>query len=312
MTIDVDSTHCETYGLGKQGAWKVNRDGERGYHPQLAVVDGYDQVLGVRLREGAANDGRGASSFVTEAINRVRVAGAGGPVTVRADAGFFGRPVIDACRAAGVRFSVTVRMNPRLREAIEAIPDDAWAQIPPERWAPNDGEAWVAETRVPAFADDDEPVRLVARRVNPKAAKPGEDLQLLTDWRYHAFVTDRHGDGPLETDAWHRAHARVENVIKDLKHHGGLAHLPSGVFAANAAWLALVALAHNLGRWTLLLGKGIDCFASTKTLRRKLLVWPARLARRAGRTFVHGPEHWPWADAVLAALARLRALPAPT
>lgn len=312
VTIDVDSTHCETYGLGKQGAWKVNRDGERGYHPQLAVVDGYDQVLGVRLREGTANDGRGASSFVTEAINRVRVAGAGGPVTLRADAGFFGRPVIDACRAAGVRFSVTVRMNPRLREAIEAIPDDAWAQIPPERWAPNDGQAWVAETRVPAFADDDEPVRLVARRVNPKAAKPGEDLQLLPDWRYHAFVTDRHGDGPLETDAWHRAHARVENVIKDLKHHGGLAHLPSGVFAANAAWLALVALAHNLGRWTLLLGKGIDCFASTKTLRSKLLVWPARLARRAGRTFVHGPEHWPWADAVLAALARLRALPAPT
>ena len=83
------------------------------------------------------------------------------------------------------------------------------------------------------------------------------------------------------------------------------------MFAANAAWLTLVALAHNLGRWTLLLGKGIDCFASAKTLRRKLIAWPARLARRARRIDLHGPADWPWAHAVLAALARLRAIPAP-
>ena len=148
-------------------------------------------------------------------------------------------------------------------------------------------------------------------RVNPKAAKPGEDPQLLPDWRHHAFVTDRYATTTLAADAWHRAHAQVENVIKDLKHHGGLAHLPSGVFAANAAWLSLVAMAHNLGRWTLRLGKGIDCFSSAKTLRRKLIAWPARIARRSRQVVLHGPTDWPWAREAQAMLTRLRALPAP-
>src|SRR5680860_1199676 len=97
VTIDLDSTHCRTYGLAKQGAWKVDRHGERGYHPVVAVCDGYDQVLATRLREGPANDGRGAASFLTETLGRVRTAGARGPVTVRADSGFFGRPLLAAC-----------------------------------------------------------------------------------------------------------------------------------------------------------------------------------------------------------------------
>jgi len=312
VTIDLDSTHCRTYGLGKQGAWKVDRHGERGYHPMVAVVDGYDQVLATRLREGPANDGRGVRSFVTEALGRVRAAGARGAVTVRADSGFFGRPLLAACRTAGVGFSVTVRMNPYLRGEIDTIPESAWTAIPAADWAPNDGVAEVAELRVPAFVDDDEPVRLIVRRVNPKAAKPGEDPQLLPDWRHHAFVTDRYATTTLAADAWHRAHAQVENVIKDLKHHGGLAHLPSGVFAANAAWLSLVAMAHNLGRWTLRLGKGIDCFSSAKTLRRKLIAWPARIARRSRQVVLHGPTDWPWAEEAMVMLARLRALPAPT
>ncbi|MEX2619337.1 MAG: transposase [Egibacteraceae bacterium] len=101
-------------------------------------------------------------------------------------------------------------------------------------------------------------------------------------------------------------------VIKDLKDHGGLSHLPSGIFNANAAWLTLTVLAHNLGRWTLLLGKGIDCWSSTKTLRRKLVAWPARIVNHARQTVLHAPADWPWADAVHAMLTRLRALPAPT
>jgi len=312
VTLDLDSTHCQTYGLGKQGAWKVDRHGERGYHPMVAVVDGYDQVASTRLREGPANDGRGAASFATEAINRVRAAGAHGPVAVRADSGFYGRPLIEACRRADVRFSVTVRTNPYLTEAIEAIDEAAWTDIPGEQWQPNDGIAQVAETTIGAFKGDDEDVRLVVRRVNPKAAKAGEDPQLLPDWRHHAFVTDLTATTTLEADGWHRAHAQVENVIKDLKHHGGLAHLPSGVFAANAAWLTLVALAHNLGRWTLRLGKGIDCWSGAKTLRRKLIAWPARIGCHARQLTVHGPTDWPWAHAVNVMLARLRAIPAPT
>ena len=85
VTIDVDSTHCQTYGLHKQGAAGIDRHGERGYHPLLATVAGSGDVLGSRLREGVAHSGRGAASFITEAINRARRAGASGPICVRAD-----------------------------------------------------------------------------------------------------------------------------------------------------------------------------------------------------------------------------------
>jgi hypothetical protein len=318
VVIDLDSTFCETYGLGKQGAWKVNAtpddrgDGLRGYHPLVSVVNGYDQVAATRLREGPANDARGVKGFVIETIGRVRSAGAHGKMTLRADAGFFCRPVISACRARDVRFSVTVRLNEYLHAKIAEIDDEAWTEIPPQQWKPNKGTAQVAEIRVPAFVDDDEAVRLVVRRVNHDIDEPGQDRRLIVDWDYHAFVTDRYDRSTLEADGWHRQHAQVENVIKDLKYHGGLAHLPSGVFAANAAWLTLVAIAYNLGRQTLLVGKGIDCFASAKTLRRKLIAWPARIARHARRITLHGPSEWPWAHPVAVMRARLRAIPAPT
>src|SRR5918996_2760972 len=303
VTIDLDSTFCETYGLGKQGAWKVNRDGLRGYHPLVSVVCGYDQVAATRLREGPANDARGAQRFALETIGRVRRAGAHGQLTLRADSGFFCRGVIDACRAQDVRFSITVRLNEYLRRQIAEIPDDAWTEIPPAQWKPNKGTAQVAEIRVPAFVDDDEAVRLVVRRVNHEIDDPGLDRRLIPDWEYHAFVTDRYDRPTLAADGWHREHAQVENVIKDLKYHGGLAHLPSGVFAANAAWRTLVAMAYNLGRQTLLLGRGIDCFASAKTLRRKLIAWPARIACHARRITLHGPADWPWARPVAVMLA---------
>jgi hypothetical protein len=311
VTIDLDSTFCETYGLGKQGAWKVNRDGLRGYHPLVSIVNGYDQVAATRLREGPANDARGAQQFALETIGRVRGAGARGKMTLRADSGFFCRGVIDACRAQDVRFSITVRLNEYLHRQIAKIPNDAWTDIPAAQWKPNKGVAQVAEIRVPAFVDDDEPVRLVVRRVNHEVDEPGVDRRLIPDWEYHAFVTDRYDRATLAADGWHREHAQVENVIRDLKYHGGLAHLPSGVFAANAAWLTLVAIAYNLGRQTLLVGKGIDCWSSAKTLRRKLIAWPARIARHARCVTLHGPTDWPWAHAVAVIRARLRAIPAP-
>lgn len=122
VTIDVDSTLCKTYGLFKQGGHKVTRKHHRGCHPLVAVVAGYDQVVSARLREGVADDARGAKSFVTETIGRARAAGATGQLTLRTDSGFFSKAVIDACRDADVRFSITVRMNPCLQQAIDAIP----------------------------------------------------------------------------------------------------------------------------------------------------------------------------------------------
>ncbi len=304
LTLDVDSTICETYGLAKQGATKFGYQHTRGYHPLIAALAESGELIHVRLRGGNANSGRGAASFVAEAISRIRAAGHVGELVVRADSGFYTAAFVAACRRAGACFSVTVRTNPTLRAAIEAIPATAWRPIP--YWI--DGGADVADIVYTAFASTKQPVacRLVVRRVRPT---PGSQLALDVVFDYHAFVTDR--DGPLlEVEADHRRHALVEHVIADLNHHSGLAHLPSGRFAANAAWLALVGLAYNLARWTArATGPGWE-HVTTATLRRCLIAMPARLVHSARGLHLRAPSNWPWAQPILRLLGRLRALPA--
>jgi Transposase DDE domain group 1 len=303
LTIDVDSTHCQTYGLAKQGASKVDRHGERGYHPLLASVAGAGDVLHSRLREGTANTGRGAGGFVAETINRARRAGASGPITVRADSGFYNHKVVQACRRAGAACSITVKVNKAVRAAIAAIPQDAWTPIP--YWL--EGGAEVAETAYRPFGRNGRVMRLIVRRVRPT---PGSQLALFCDYDYHPFITDRQGT-TLELEADHRRHAEVENTIRDLKYGVGLNHLPSGRFAANAAWLTLAVIAHNLARWTSRIGLG-ETLITTKTLRTRYLALPGRLTRSARRWHLHLPTRWPWARQFLLALDRLRCVPFPT
>ncbi len=250
LTIDLDSTVCETYGLSKEGAQRHNYAGQRGYHPLLAVAAGTGDVLMARLRKGRANTSRGAANFLRETVSRVRYAGATGPLTMRADSGFYTHGIVAACRDQKVRFSITVRQHPQLRNFIEAIPEEDWTPIP--YWM--EDAADVAETINTPFASEPDaaPVRLIVRRVQPT---PGSQLALLANYSYHAFITDRDGDTlDLETD--HRRHAEIENAIRDLKYGVGLNHLPSGRFPANAAWLAVQVIAHNLVRWTTRIGLG--------------------------------------------------------
>jgi hypothetical protein len=124
------------------------------------------------------------------------------------------------------------------------------------------------------------------------------------------FVTDRQGT-TLELEADHRRHAEVENTIRDLKYGVGLNHLPSGKFAANAAWLTLTVIVHNLARWTSRIGLG-ETLITTKTLRTRYLALPGRLTRSARRLHLHLPTRWPWASGFLLALDRLRCVPFPT
>lgn len=297
VTVDVDSTICETYGLAKQGG-VFGHTKVRGYHPLVAAVAGTGDVVGCRLRGGNANSGRGAKSFLTEIFNRLRAAGATGPVTLRADSGFYARKVVDACRDADVRFSVTVKLSPALHTTIAAIPDDAWVPIPYFL----DG-ADVAETTYRAFGTTQPEVRLIVRRVRPT---PGTQLALFVEFSYHAFITDRVGD-TLELEADHRRHADIENTIRDLKYGVGLNHLPSGCFAANAAWLGLNVIAHNLARWVGRIGLG-ETVITHKTLRRRYLRLSGRLTRSARRATLHLPQRWPWAAQFNTALTNLRAV----
>ena len=302
LTIDLDSTICETYGLAKEGARHHGYTGKRGYHPLLAVAAGTGDVLMARLREGRANTARGAAHFLRETVGRVRYAGASGPLTMRADSGFYTHAVVAVCRRTKVRFSITIRQ--RLRNLIEAIPEDAWTPIP--YWM--DGAADVAETTYTPFQSEPDaaPVRLIVRRVRPT---PGSQLALFATYSYHAFITDRDGE-TLELEADHRRHAEIENAIRDLKYGVGLNHLPSGRFAANAAWLAVQVMAHNLARWTARLGLG-EPIVTTKTLRRRFFALAGRLTRSARRLTLHLPRRWPWETQFSRALARLQAIPFP-
>lgn len=295
MFIDIDSTICEVHGYAKQGA-TYGYTRQLGLHPLVATRAETGEVLHTRMRKGSAGSGRGAQRFVRETLGRVRRAGATGKLTIRADSGFWSHKVMDACVDHDVDFSITVARQKPVMAAIEAIDETAWVDI-----AYTDGG--VAQVAATTFGD----YRLIVRRtkITSDPALP----TLFADWRHHAFITNRAGD-PVDLDADHRAHAVVELAIRDLKNGAGLAHCPSGSFNANAAWLVATTLAHNLVRWTQLLGVEAPHLRVAKTLRRRLLAIPGRITRTARRLTLHLPTRWPWRREFEATLQRLRALPA--
>jgi Transposase DDE domain group 1 len=244
------------------------------------------------MRRGQANTVRGAERFVRELVGRLRRAGASGQLTVRADSGFWAKRVIGALQQHRVRFSITVRSgDPAIRDAIARIPEAQWQAIDYTA----SGKAQVAETGYRGL-------RLVVRRTR----LVGDQAKLFPDWRHHAFLTDRDGT-PLALDADHRHHAIRELAIRDLKAEG-LAHCPSGRFAANAAWAVIAALAHNLARWVAAIGLGAPGAVVAQTIRRRYLALPGRLTRSGRQTRLRLPRDWPWAAGFLVALARLRAV----
>ena len=313
VTVDIDSTLCETYGLGKDGAREVMRTGRRGYHPLLAVLAGTGDIAHARLRRGRSNDATAAPVFIKETISRLRQAGATGEVVLRADSGFYLHDVIATCRAADVRFSIAARMIGRMRSVIEAIPEQHWRSI--DYFLPG---AAVTEITWTPFEQDtrghDRPgavsMRLIVRRTPPtdaQAKNRGQD-PLFPIYDYHPIITDRVGD-LLAVEADHRRHAEVELTIRDLKHNMGLSHFPTKSFGGNAAWLILNTIAHNLTRWATRLGLSLG-HVMTKTIRRRVYTVAGRLVRTGRRVILRLPRRWPWAGQILAALDRLRSLPA--
>ena len=223
---------------------------------------------------------------------------------MRADSGFYAHDIVSVCRDNDVRFSITVRQHRSLRNLIEDIPEADWTPIP--YWM--EGAADVAETTYTPFGTEPDAasVRLIVRRVRPT---PGSQLALFANYSYHGFITDREGD-TLQLEANHRRHAEIENAIRDLKYGVGLNHLPSGRFAANAAWMAVQVLAHNIARWTCRISLA-EQVVTTKTLRRRFFSLAGRLTRSARRITLHLPQDWPWGTQFGEALGRLRSLPHP-
>jgi hypothetical protein len=176
---------------------------------------------------------------------------------------------------------------------IAGIPESVWPALTDY---PADGEAQIAETTLAGK-------RMIVRRTR----LIGAQAELWPDWRHFPFLTNR-GKHIALVESEHRQHAVVELTIRDLKDQA-LAHFPSGQFNANSAWTVIACLAHNLARWTSVIGLSGDIHAA-RTFRRRLLRIPGRLTYTARRWTLHLPARWPWQGDFTRALARIRALPA--
>jgi hypothetical protein len=312
--LDVDDTVIEVHGYAKQGAgFGYNRI--RGLNALLATLTttgaatSAPVVVAQRLRKGSTGSSRGAKRLVGDATKTARrLLGPTARVLVRMDSAFYGRGAVHAAMAGGAAVSVTVRMDQRVKAAIAAIAEDAWTTIEytdavfdeaTGRWI---SSAEVAEIGFVAFTAqkqaDKVPGRLVVRRIpdfnTEKHRAAGQDT-LFDTWRFHAFFTTA-DPAVLDTvaaDQIHRGHAIIEQVHADLK-NSALAHLPSGVFTANAAWLVLAVIAFNLTRAAGTLAAPDLARATTATLRRKLVHVPCRVANSARRITLHLPRDWPW------------------
>jgi hypothetical protein len=252
-------------------------------------------VLHVRLRKGSAASPRGALRFTDELIARVTRAGATGAKLLRADNAFWNMRLIARLERAGWQYSIGVRMQAWVPGAIAQIPEADWRRL--ENY-PDGGEAQIAETAAPGGR------RLIVSRTR----LVGAQAELWPDWRHFAFVTNRTEQLDI-VEAEHRQHAVVELAIRDLKDQA-LAHFPSGRFTANAAWTVIACLAHNLLRWTNLIGLPGQTVRAARTIRRRLLALPGRLTHSARQSTLHLPARWRWQHDLIRALARIRALPA--
>ena len=309
--IDIDSLLRPVYGHAKQGASyghtkiagkQILRKGLSPLATTISTASSAPVIAGLRLRAGRANSGKGAGRMVAQAIATARAAGASGQILVRGDSAYGTRAVIGAARRAGAQFSLVLTKNTAVQKAIDAIPEEGWTPVryPGAVQDPDTGlwisDAEVAEISYTALASTKDAItaRLIVRRVKDARHRDA----LFPVWRYHPFFTN--SDEPLaDADITHRRHAIIETTFADLI-DGPLAHMPSGHFGANSAWVLCAAIAHNLLRAAATLTDGRHAAARGATLRRKIVNIAARLTRPQRRPVLHLPSHWPWAHAWLA------------
>jgi hypothetical protein len=315
--VDIDSWQKRVFGYRKHGAafgyTKISGKSllVRGLNVLAATIStplAAPVTAAVRLRGGSAASARGAASFITEAIGTAQDTGCTGTIVVRMDSAYYSSAAVWAVRRTGAYFSVTAQLNASVTAAIAAIPVTAWTPIAYPRALWDDqlscwvSDAEVAEVKYTAFTSHPRrgrrqaPVpltaRLIVRRVRDlnTAAAAGQE-ELFPAWRYHAVFTDSPFQ-MLQAEEQHRGHAVIEQVFADFN-DGPLAHLPSGSFGANAAWLACAAITGNLLRAAAALASLTCAKARGATIRRDLVNVAARTARHGrGHITLHLPEDW--------------------
>ena len=308
VLVDIDDTIIELHGYGKQGSG-YGYSGVRGCNALITTVTtehAAPVITGQRLRKGACGSARGAARMIADtltAVARLRCREAAVKPLLRADSAFYGHPSVSAAIRGGADVSITVRLDPKVTAAIAEIPEHAWTPIEytnalydqtTQQWI---SRAEVAEIGYTAFSSrkptEQVKGRLVARRIPDLNHRSGDGQTTLFDiWRFHAFFTTTDLD-TITADKTHRGHAIIEQVHADLK-DSALAHLPSGRFNANAAWLVLAVMAFNLTRAAATITGSALAKSRTATIRRTLVTVPARIASSARRLTLHLPRDWPW------------------
>ncbi|MGH2773434.1 MAG: IS1380 family transposase [Actinomycetota bacterium] len=299
LTLDFDSTYIRSRSSRRQGAdatWLKRY----ALHPLMCFVAEYGVCLHVKLRRGKANTSKGIVPFVDECLRRMPD---GVPIRARFDSGFHSDKLLCDLQARGVTYLCAVPVTQRITGVIRRIDEISWSDCQ------DDKVGQVAEfgyrlSKSKVFR------RHVVKRI---AKKPGEQLDLETGgYHYWILVTNDHETGAAVLESEHRHKAQVEAGMRELKENFGLEVLRKHAFYANWTWILIVVTAHNLLRWTQLIGdlepKG-DLRA--KRLRYRYLSVPAMLVCSGRRLNLKLRRDYPLLEGFLSALAQLKALPSP-
>ena len=308
VILDFDATPIDVHSEKEHAAGHYK--GGFGFNP-LLVTCGREVLAGI-LRPGnaGANNAADHLKLFDLALEQLPQSALDGEILARSDSAGASHSLAAACRECDVRFSFGYAIAEPVRQALLELEESAWRPAIDQDGQPRAG-AWVAElTGKVNLPEWPEGTRLICRRERPH---PGAQLTFtdLDGHRFQCFITDQPDPDIAALEILHRQHAQVEDRVKTLK-ASGASFLPFHSFTANAAWLELALIAHDLIVWTQLLcldGEHRNC--EPKRLRYRILHVAGQLTRHARRHTLHLPADWPWASAILRAFKRLQSLPAP-
>jgi hypothetical protein len=309
IVLDLDATLVTAHSDKEEA--RGNFKGGFGFHPMLCYLDASEEALAGVLRPGnaGANTAQDQIACLDRALEQLpRAVVEEAELFVRTDSAGLVHDLLDYLSDADIRFSVGMDMTEDVRQAVCAIADQDWVGAVSAAGEERE-KAFVAELELD-LSGWPEGARAICRR---ERAHPGAQLSLIDrdGWRHQVFMTDRRGDDLARLDLDHRGHARVEDRVRAAK-DTGLRNLPFRDLAANAVWLELALIAQDLIAWTKSLTlDGELARAEPKRLRYRLLHQAGRVARSGRKTRLRLERSWPWAQALVAAFERVRALPAP-
>jgi len=309
LILDIDASLLTAHSE-KQGA-AGNYKGGFGFHPLLCYLAETGEPLAGILRPGNAGANTASDHFevLQLALEQLPAQDLDREILVRADIGGRTHAFTSDCREAGIRFSVGYEVEERVREAIGALPDRAWQQAIDCDGTEREGAQVTELSDHVDLSRWPEGTRLILRRERPH---PGAQLSVFdceAGYRHTAFITDQEDIDIAALELRHRRRARVEDAIRTGK-ETGMRRMPFAAFEHNQAWLEVSLAAQALLRCAALLClEGELSLAEPKRVRQHLLHVAGRLVRSGRRVALRLPRGWPWAEALVAAFVRLRALP---